>query len=51
MVLADLLVCGFNARSALKPHTFEKEHTALPKAQCANCVSPNTIKYHSAPHA
>jgi hypothetical protein len=24
MVLADLLVCGFKARSALKPHTFEK---------------------------
>jgi len=47
MVLAVLLVCGFKALRALKPHTFEKEPTAvpelvegLPKAQCANCLSP-----------
>src|SRR3954462_6508110 len=35
-----LFVCGFSARSAEKPHTIEKECTALPKAQYANCVSP-----------
>jgi len=26
MVLADLFVCGFSARSAEKPHTIEKKH-------------------------
>ena len=47
LVLADLLVCGFKALRAEKPHTIEKESTAvpelvegLPKAQCANCVIP-----------
>ena len=40
MVLADRLVCGFSALRAEKPHTIEKDSTALPKAQCANCVSP-----------
>ena len=40
MVLADLLVCGFSALRAEKPPTIEKESTALPKAQHANCVSP-----------
>jgi hypothetical protein len=33
MVLADLLVYGFSARSAEKPYTIEKESTALPKAK------------------
>jgi hypothetical protein len=32
MVRADHFVCGFPARSAGKPHTIEKECTALPKA-------------------
>jgi hypothetical protein len=32
MVLALPLVCGFSARRAEKPHTFEMESTALPKA-------------------
>jgi hypothetical protein len=41
MVRADPLVCGFSAQSAEKPHTIEKASTALPKAQCANCVCPN----------
>jgi hypothetical protein len=33
MVLADLLVYSFSARSAEKPYTIEKEHTTLPKAK------------------
>jgi hypothetical protein len=33
MVFVDLLVCGFYARSAEKPHTIEKERTALPQAK------------------
>jgi len=45
MVRADRLVCGFSARSAEKPHTIEKESTALPKAQCANGVSPEIDRY------
>src|SRR3954469_23050169 len=38
--LTALLVCGFSALRAEKPHTIEKSSTALPKAQCANCVHP-----------
>jgi len=34
--LTALLVCGFSALRAEKPHTIEKSSTALPKAQCAN---------------
>src|SRR6476620_348000 len=49
MVLADLLVYGFSALRAEKPYTFEKERTALPKAQCANCVSPITYKRRKVP--
>jgi hypothetical protein len=45
MVLADLLVCGFSALRAEKPHTFEKERTALPKAQSANRLSPIVIEF------
>jgi hypothetical protein len=41
LVLADLLMCGFSVLRAEKPHMIEKEGTALPKAQYANCVSPN----------
>src|SRR4051794_21683533 len=40
IVCADLLVCGFSAQSAEKPHTIEKECSTLPKANSANCVSP-----------
>src|SRR3954463_10933357 len=43
-------VCGFSARRTEKPHTIGKEHTALPKAQHANCVSPNNNKYPASPH-
>src|SRR4051794_41159399 len=39
MVRAIFFVCGFSARSAEKPHTIEKECTALPKAHYAICVS------------
>ena len=42
IVLADRLVCGLGALRAPKPHTIEKERTALPKAQYAICVSPIT---------
>jgi hypothetical protein len=31
-------------RVARKPHTIEKESTALPKAQCANCVCPIVVR-------
>jgi hypothetical protein len=31
VVLAHLLVCGFSAQRAQKPHTFELESTAAPE--------------------
>src|SRR5215213_9245282 len=30
-ILTDLLVCGFSALCAEKPHSIEKEHTAAPE--------------------
>jgi hypothetical protein len=33
VVLAVLLVCGFSALRAEKPHTIETKHAALPKAE------------------
>jgi hypothetical protein len=42
MVRSDPLVCDFSALRAEKSHTIEKASTALPKAQHANCVCPNS---------
>jgi len=41
-VLFEQRVCGFSTRSAEKPHA-QKESSGLPKAEHANCVSPNII--------
>src|SRR4051812_44381717 len=40
MVLADLLVCGFSALHAEKPHTLENECNALPKTKNADRITP-----------
>jgi hypothetical protein len=41
--VAIFLCAVFPGRRAQKPHTIEKEHTALPKARHVNCVSPNNV--------
>jgi len=47
MVHADLLYAVF-PRVARKNRIHLKWSTALPKAQCANCVSPILIGFYSA---
>jgi hypothetical protein len=39
----DYLLCRFSALREEKPHTINVESTALPKAEHANCVSPNGL--------
>src|SRR4051812_17781684 len=39
-----ILLCAVSRATRGKPHTIEKERTALPKAQQANCVSTNFIR-------
>src|SRR5215207_10355106 len=38
-----IVLCAVFPRCAEKPHTIEMERTALPKAEHANCVSPNSV--------